>query len=203
MTASEAASGSRMESRPARITTEILSPFHLVIPLPAVVGWHQTWPAAAGLWWGVFASIFGGIAPYALVLWRVRTGQAGDRHITRREQRLVPLIISIVMVLSGIVILVLGGAPGAVLAVQVALLGLGVTMAPITRRWKISFHAAVAAGTVAILAAEFGPVAAWSSPLVVLVAWSRVSLADHTVKQTIAGAVVGAIVCWVAYRLVA
>ncbi|MFF3664904.1 phosphatase PAP2 family protein [Microtetraspora malaysiensis] len=190
------------ESRLARLVTEVLSPFHVVIPLPAAVGWHQSHPAATGLLWGLFAAVSGGVLPYALVLWRVARGQANDRHITRREQRLVPLALSIALVLGGILVLVLAGAPSTVLAVQIALLGMGVVMLPITRVWKISFHAAAVAGAVSILTAEFGAWAWACWPLAALVGWSRIVLRDHTPAQVVAGAVAGTAVCWPVYALI-
>ncbi|WP_433425989.1 phosphatase PAP2 family protein [Microtetraspora malaysiensis] len=50
------------ESRLARLVTEVLSPFHVVIPLPAAVGWHQSHPAATGLLWGLFAAVAGAVS---------------------------------------------------------------------------------------------------------------------------------------------
>ncbi|WP_084517236.1 phosphatase PAP2 family protein [Microtetraspora niveoalba] len=190
------------ESRAARVVTEVLNPFHVVIPLPVAVGWHQSHPAVTGLLWGLFAAVSGGVLPYALVLWRVARGRASDRHITRREQRLVPLAISIALVLGGLVVLVAADAPDAVLAVQYALLGMGVVMLPITRVWKISFHTAAVAGAAAVLTVEFGAWAWACWPLAALAGWSRIVLRDHTPAQVVAGAVAGAAVCWPVYALI-
>ncbi|MCC5580375.1 phosphatase PAP2 family protein [Microtetraspora sp. AC03309] len=198
----EAAESRARESRTARVVTEVLSPFHVVIPLPVVVGWHQTYPAATGFLWGLFAAVSGGVLPYGLVLWRVARGKANDRHITRREQRLVPLAISVALVLGGVVVLLLAGAPSTVLAVQGALLGMGVVMLPITRLWKISFHTAAVAGAAAILTVEFGPWAWICWPFAALVGWSRIMLRDHTPAQVVAGAVAGVAVCWPVYALI-
>jgi membrane-associated phospholipid phosphatase len=199
MTTRDVTEPARVESRPARIITEIFGPFHLVIPLPAVAGWHQTWPSLTGLWWGLFAAMFGGVPSYALVLWRVRTGLAGDRHITRREQRLVPLVLSLAMVLGGLVVLVVADAPAVVLAVQVTLLALGVVMLPITRVWKISFHTGVAAAVVVVLANVLPavPVYVVGVTLVGLIGWARVRLGDHTPAQTVAGVVAGVGATWI------
>ena len=53
---------------------------------------------------------------------------------------------------------------------------------------------AVVDGALTILTLVFGPAALILTPLVVLVAWARVAVHDHTPAQTVAGAVLGALV---------
>jgi membrane-associated phospholipid phosphatase len=60
-----------------------------------------------------------------------------------------------------------------------------------TLRWKISIHTACAGGVVAALAVLVNPWLLVVAPLVVLVAWSRVVLGDHTTRQVVVGAAVG------------
>ena len=74
-------------------------------------------------------------------------------------------------------------------------------LAAITTVWKISIHCAVASGSVVILALSFGPLVWPAYALVVLLAWSRVTLRDHTVAQVVAGAVLGALAAVVAYAV--
>jgi membrane-associated phospholipid phosphatase len=91
-------------------------------------------------------------------------------------------------------LLVLGwlDAPRALFALVVSMVaGLAVALA-ITWYWKISIHAAAAAGTVASLAIL---VSAWwllLAPLVALTGWARVALRNHTPAQVVVGAIVGA-----------
>lgn len=81
---------------------------------------------------------------------------------------------------------------GELLALIVAMaVGLIVALA-ITLVWKLSIH--LAAGAVVILMLVFGPALVVLAPVVVLVAWARVELGDHTVEQVAAGAVIGAVV---------
>ena len=80
--------------------------------------------------------------------------------------------------------------------------GLAVALA-ITAFWKISIHAAVAAGTVTSLGALVGPWWLILVPLVVLTGWARVEIRDHTLVQVLVGAVVGASVTAGALYLVA
>lgn len=53
----------------------------------------------------------------------------------------------------------------------------------INQVWKLSAHAAVAAGSMSVLIITFGPALAPSPALVALVDGSRVRLGDHTVGQ--------------------
>ena len=50
----------------------------------------------------------------------------------------------------------------------------------ITLWWKISVHAAIAAGTATVLLLVFGLALLVVWPLVALIAWSRVQVGDHT-----------------------
>ena len=69
---------------------------------------------------------------------------------------------------------------------------LALTLA-VTHFWKVSFHAAVAAGTATILVLLFG--AAWSLAWLVVaaIAWSRVYLRSHTPAQVVVGITLGAL----------
>jgi membrane-associated phospholipid phosphatase len=64
----------------------------------------------------------------------------------------------------------------------------------ITLWWKISVHAAIAAGAATALPLVFGQalLAAW--PLVAVIAWSRIQVGDHTPAQVLAGVALGIVV---------
>lgn len=179
--------------RVARVLTEVFSPAHLAIVLPPVVG--ASGDGLSGFAYGCLAALFTGVFPYAFLLWAVRQGRIGDRHVKQRTQRFLPLGFGVLSVLVGLGLLVLlDGAPRELLALVLAMLtGLVVTVA-ITAVWQISIHTGVAAGTVVILILSFGWGSAFAWTLVLATGWARVVLRDHTVAQVAAGAVVGAVV---------
>lgn len=180
--------------RLAALLTAVFAPAHLVIVLLLVVGAASDPSAARGLGWGVLAALLVGVAPYGWVLLSVRQGRLASRHIPDRRQRLVPLAIAAGFAVAGAGLLAVLGAPRQVVALVVAMLvGLGVT-GTITTRWKISIHAAVAAGTVTILAIVFGPALLATAAVVPATGWSRVTLRDHTPTQVIVGAVLGSLI---------
>jgi membrane-associated phospholipid phosphatase len=85
-------------------------------------------------------------------------------------------------------------APRALFALVAAMVaGLAVALA-ITSFWKISIHAAAAAGTVISLAILVSPWWLLAAPLVVVTGWARVEIHDHTPVQVSVGAIVGAAV---------
>ncbi|WP_155058861.1 phosphatase PAP2 family protein [Streptomyces blattellae] len=84
-------------------------------------------------------------------------------------------------------------APKAMVALVVAMLATLTVLLTVTAFWKISVHSAVTGGALAMLALTWSPLVWITYPVVAVVAWSRISLRDHTLAQTIAGAVAGTV----------
>nr|WP_238161653.1 hypothetical protein [Micromonospora endolithica] len=163
--------------------------------MPVVVAVHDTAPAVGvGLGWAAVAVLFCAVVPYFVIWWGVRRGRLTDHHIGVREQRRTPLVLGLLSVLVGLAVLVLLGAPRPLVAMVVVMFGVGLMVTLVNQVWKLSVHAAVAAGSVAVLVVLFGPALVPAVALVGLVGWSRVRLADHTPGQVVAGAVAGALV---------
>jgi membrane-associated phospholipid phosphatase len=102
--------------------------------------------------------------------------------------------VAITSILTGLAVLAAFDAPAEMVALQVSI-AVGVACGwVITLWWKISVHAAIAAGAATVLTLVFGtaPLAAW--PLVALIAWSRVQVGDHTTAQVLAGIALGIVV---------
>ncbi len=183
----------------ARLTTEVLAPAHLVIGLLAIVAWDSAPTAGSRLVWGALAATFAGVLPLAYLVRGARLGRWEDHHVGEREKRPAVILVILASVLLGTALLAAAGAPRALLALLAAMVaGLVVTLA-ITVVWKISVHAAVAAGTVVVLTLVFGPALGVLWLLVVLVGWSRVALGDHTVGQVVGGALAGGLVAAVVF----
>ncbi|WP_442934119.1 phosphoesterase PA-phosphatase [Micromonospora sp. CPCC 205561] len=185
----------RRAGRPvARAVTEVFAPALLAALMPVVVGLHGTSPVAAGLAWALVGSLFCSVIPNSLIWWGVRRGRLTDHHIGRREQRRRPLTYGLLSVLVGLALMIGFGAPDPVVAMVVVMFALGLAVTVANLAWKLSIHAAVAAGAAAVLVIEFGPALLVSAPVVALVGWSRVRLRDHTVAQVLAGTAVGLLI---------
>jgi membrane-associated phospholipid phosphatase len=73
----------------------------------------------------------------------------------------------------------------------------------VTLVWKVSIHTAVVAGSEAILVLVFGPWLFALTPVVLLVAWARLQLGQHTVAQVTAGIALGAVVATSVFSVLA
>ncbi len=180
--------------RLARLVTEVFAPAVLVTGLLLAIGWQAGAEPGVSRWWGLPAALFTAGLPMAYVLRGVRRGRLTGHHIPVREQRRGPLLFGIASVAAGLTALALLGAPRSLLALLVAGITGLVVFAAVTAYWKMSIHAGVAAGTVAVLTAAYGPWALLSAPLVPLIGWSRVRLSAHTPAQVVAGVLVGALI---------
>jgi hypothetical protein len=186
--------GTSRRTKVAKITTEVFAPPILVVGLLVVVGIHSTSSIGQGLLLSAVAGFFAAGLPYAIMLVGIRRGRLSDRHLSLREQRPTMMIIGFVSVSAGLLVMVWLDAPREFLALVGAMLtGVGVALA-ISSFWKISIHAACAAGSVAILVIVFGWIMLLLVPVVVAVCWARVTLQDHTARQVIAGVVLGTFV---------
>ncbi|MEV4342900.1 phosphoesterase PA-phosphatase [Actinoplanes sp. NPDC049596] len=168
----------------ARLITEIFAPAVLVTVLLLVVG----------RWWGVPAAVFTAGIPMAYVFRGVRRGDWADHHIPERAHRKAPLLFGVGSVAVGLTALILLGAPRSLLALMIAGVAGLVVFGAVTAFWKMSIHAGVAAGTVAVLVVVYGPWALLGALLLPLIGWSRVRLTAHTPAQVVAGTVVGALI---------
>jgi membrane-associated phospholipid phosphatase len=176
----------------ARVVTEVFAPAVLAIAQITVVtvaSADEVWRGV--VWWGI-AAVFGPGIPYLMIRRGVRRGELTDHHLGRRDQRWGPLVIAVASVTVGLALLVATKAPAPITAAFVLMLAVLALLAVVNLRWKLSAHTAIA-GAVAVGAAMlFGPWLLLTAPLVVLVGWSRVQLADHTVLQVVVGGCAGA-----------
>jgi membrane-associated phospholipid phosphatase len=186
------------DSRTARRITDRLDPKTWIIAVSLITGWTSgQW---AGLGWGIVSAVFAAIIPVLLIKRGVHAGRWADRHLGVRSHRLVVMVLILASVAVGIGLMAAGHAPRAVIALTVAMFTTLAALAVVTLRWKISVHTAVAAGATTMLASQLPPAAvAILAVVVAAVGWSRVALRDHTLAQTIAGGILGALVAGLVY----
>ncbi|WP_424217046.1 phosphatase PAP2 family protein (plasmid) [Streptomyces sp. BI20] len=175
-----------------RFGTDVLEPRTWIIAVTVLMGWHAD--HLTGVAWGIVAAGFCGVVPILWIKWGQRRGLWGDRHVRRRQDRLVVIPGILASVAACVTLMFVFHAPGEMVGLVLAMLATLTVILAITTVWKISVHTAVSAGALAMLAAAYGPWAWAGAPLVVLVGWSRVRLRDHTRAQVIAGAALGLVV---------
>ena len=180
--------------RVAQVVGELLSPAPIVVVLALVVAWDSSPTPGMAILLGAIAAGFASVLPYAIMLRGVRRGRLSDRNLSLRQERVRFGVAAITSMLIGLAVLAGFDAPAELVAL-LASIAVGVACGlVITRWWKISAHAAIAAAAATVLMLVFGPalLAAW--PLVALIAWSRVQVGDHTPAQVLAGIGLGIVV---------
>lgn len=171
--------------------SEVLAPAHLAAAVGLAVSLKSGGGVVAGLGWASLVLLFTAVLPYGFILLGVRAGWWRDHHVPELSRRPAALLAGVVSVAIGLASLVGLGAPRALVGLVVAqVVGLAVA-AVVSVVWKVSIHVAVACGSAAVLVLVFGPRLAWSVPLALAVAWSRLVLRAHTVAQVAGAAVLG------------
>jgi peptidoglycan/LPS O-acetylase OafA/YrhL len=189
--------------RTARLVSRFLAP-HYVLGLCwlllALMG-SGTW--REGIRWTGLIIVPCMLALLAVFGLALRRGTISDWHISSRQERMAPLLIGPSIVLSALpaVLFYRMDAPPVLLAAALATFALVLVNLAITSFWKISQHASSVALGTTLLAASLGAGAAPALLLIPLVGWARVKLGAHTVGQTVAGCVTGALIPVVALRL--
>ncbi|WP_328923798.1 hypothetical protein OG429_03600 [Streptomyces sp. NBC_00190] len=188
------------ESRAARLITDGLDPKTWIIADTILIGWHTS--RLSGIGWGLLGCLFAAVIPLAFIKYGIRRGRWADRHVGPRPQRIIVMSFVTVSVATGILLLWMFDAPRTMIALIAAMMVTVAALLAVTPAWKISVHAAVSSGSVAMLAMTYGPWVLLAYPVVAVVGWSRVELKDHTLAQVLAGAAVGGAVAAGTFALV-
>ncbi|NKY19504.1 hypothetical protein [Tsukamurella spumae] len=172
----------------ARLVTEASAPWLVNVLAALAVGSMSGAPA-----WGAFAAFIAGLGPILGILMLMRLGRATDHHVGDRRHRGLVLGMIVIIMTLGVGLEVLWRAPAAIVTLSVAGLVTIVAVGVVTSicRYKISVHTAVWAGTTLLLAALIGTLWLLAALALPLVGWARVRVRDHTVGQTVTGALLG------------
>jgi membrane-associated phospholipid phosphatase len=178
----------KWDGRVAYVASMIFSPpvLNVVVMLltASTVSGGRAW-AWAGIY--VFLTV---LVPLLYLAWLLHRGLVADLDVQLREQRIRPLLFTVVCAGLAWIVLKLGVAPQQLIAVASALSLMTMIILSITLWWKISVHCAAVAMAAAVTWSLFG----LALPLLMgapFIAWARVRLHRHTVAQTIAGLLLG------------
>ncbi|MFE2965628.1 hypothetical protein ACFXKC_18505 [Streptomyces sp. NPDC059340] len=182
----------RGEARWAWLLSDGGEPRNWMLVLAPLLGRHDGgW---SGIGWGVFAALFTAVLPTLILRFGERRRYWGDRHVRRRQDRVVAAPGVLASVVTGTALLYGLDAPAEVTALVTAMLAVLLALLVITFFWKVSVHSAVASGALAVLTSVFGPWMFVLTPLVALIGWSRIRLRCHSTCQVTVGALIGAAV---------
>lgn len=178
------------------------SPFVVGLALFGYVALSTAVNVADGLTWLVVIGA-GLLAPLGYIWWGVKSGRWSDIHVSRRTQRLIPLLVGLVALSGMLAGLLALHASRPLIAVLVAVIVEFAVATLITQvaRYKISLHIDSAAGAVTVLCLLASPGFLALAPLVALVAWARWKLEAHSPLQALSGAALGVMVVIITFWL--
>lgn len=192
--------GSDRKTKIANFVSWISDPL-VVIPISFLIAVlvSRTSVQSLVLWLSVFLVIYTLPVGYLLLLYR--QGKITGLSLSVRNQR-APLLVS-TFVYSLITLWAVIKLNPPLLLVNVLIVGLvlGFFLAIFTLFWKVSLHMAVYTVTVVILASVFGTWYWLFLLLLPVIAWSRVYLGRHSVKEVVAGSVIGLLAALVIFVL--
>lgn len=155
----------------------------------------------SGLAWAAFTALTIVVVPYCVVLVVAKCLHGSDRHLVRRDHRVVPLAAAGASAAVGTIVLWRLDSPVAVHALVLAMLAGLATMVIVNfLLTKASFHTAVVAGASGVMVIELGARALVPAVVVnLVVAWARWRAGRHSVAQVFTGFVVGALPATLVY----
>ena len=168
-------------------TSILFSPFILPIVTAIFVIQKHAETGKEVLHWLVVVSIFITALPILVIIVLYRFSMVSNIHLHTKEERLIPLCITLVSMITGTIVLYKIGANNSIIWVCQAFIVNSVVFSIITPLWKISFHTSVATGCILVLSLLVNLTLVWLFLLIPLIAWARVYRDRHTPLQTIAG----------------
>ncbi len=179
----------------ARWVSNLLSPPVIWGALAFPIAFRQAESTTRGVVWALVYILLVCILPALYIVWQVWRGNITDIHVRLRAQRIRPFLISLVCTLMAFIVLNALGAPRLVsIFAFFSLIQISV-MLLITFQWQISMHAMAITSAIVTMALLFGgTVALLFAPLIPVVGAARYTLRRHTIRQIIAGGIVGGVV---------
>ena len=190
-----------MKQQLARYTSAVLNPIILSLAFVVLLSFQSTSSTSDGLKWSLLL-VGVTVLPVSLViLYLVHKDKLEGIFIKVRQQRNLIYLLASLCTVACCVILFSLQAPMVLFATTVAALSATLVFMLINFTWKISLHTAFAAGSVTILILLYGTTGAFSAVLVPPIAWSRIELKYHSLGQTVAGALLSALIVIVVFHL--
>lgn len=141
--------------------------------------------------WLLFQIITTDITPVAYILFLVRRRWVSDFEVYQREQRWRPYLFTLLCIGLSLLVMRYGRAPRLFLVIAAAGMLQTALMFLINLHYKISAHAAAAAGFAVVIWQVSGSPSLLAFASIPLVIWSRVHLRRHTLGQTLSGSLLG------------
>ena len=182
----------------AKIVSTVVSPVLILAVLPYILVLKATGNSGGAFFWTVFSWIFLLIF-FVFLLLGIEKGLFSDLDVSKRTQRPMLFTFSIGLSLFYTIFLYFLKAPQVLFIALFGLIFGLLCMELINRVTKASVHVATASAFATALVLGFGSIYLLSFLLVPLVSWARITTHNHTKRQTVIGACMGALITLVVY----
>lgn len=173
----------------ARIVSTVFVPPSFTIIIFTVFAFHLETNFTKILATILVAILFGFISPIALFLYYRKKGKIVDIDASKKEERTVPMSISLIYFIIGFIFLLFFEVSIISLAFWFCYISNTLIAIFINNKWKISAHTMGASGPIAAVTFVFGTITLFFLVITFLVGWSRIQLKCHTLEQVIAGGI--------------
>jgi membrane-associated phospholipid phosphatase len=183
----------------AKILSYIFDGTLISIPVLIIICLATVDNTIKALGWAFLSLIFGMLIPSLYIHILFRNKVINDLHIPDKEDRIKPLIITVISNIAGFSILYILKAPLFLKAMSLITIILTVILGIITYFWKVSMHAAWITFIVVTFNVLFGRLMLFLLPLIPVVGWARVRIKRHTVSQVVSGFIISLITSFLVY----
>lgn len=178
-------------------TSVVFSPFIVPIVTAVFVIHKHAGTSQEVILWLTIVAIFVTVLPILAIALLFRFSKVSNFHLPAKEERLIPLCLTLVSMILGTIILYQIGASQKIIWVcQVFILN-SIVFSVITPLWKISFHTSVTTSCILVLMLLVNLNLVWLFLLIPLIAWARVYRERHTLLQTVTGTLLATVITMV------
>ena len=145
------------------------------------------------LYWGsafsflIISLLFGSILPFSFLAYMLKKGSVSDIFASTRKTRIIPLVVTLMNILMGIIFLEILNAPEIFITFMICLFINTFLIMIITEEWKISIHTASITFPATFLVYKLGAGMIPFFLLILPIAWARIKLRAHNLNQVVAG----------------
>ena len=184
----------------AKIISFVFDGSFISIPIFIIICMVLVEDKMAALNWAMLCLLFGMILPFIYVFFLYRKNKILDMHMPDRNNRMKPMIFTLISYITGFTVLYLLKAPFFLRTIFVLSIISTSIFTIITLYWKISLHTSWITFIVITFNVLLGPWMLLLMPLIPIIGWARVRAKRHTTPQVLMGAGISSIICFLGYH---
>ena len=183
----------------AKIISFVFDGSFISIPIFIVICLVIVEDKRAALNWAMLSLLFGMVLPFFYVSFLYRKNKILDMHMPDRNNRMKPMIFTLISYIAGFIVLYLLNAPFFLRTIFILSIISTSILTVITLYWKISLHASWITFIVITFNVLYGPWMLLLIPLHPIIVWARVKGKRDTTPQVVMGAGISSIICFLGY----